>query len=985
MIVPSSEAARQHAKDREGLSLKSYLVKIEGMSCQHCVAKVDKAIRVLPQVTEVEVDLDNSRARVTGGLPHQVIAAIEQAGYPSSPIPAVTDSCPTPASDTLDAGPRQIDHAYLIAIEDMTCSSCVASVERAIRAVEGVQDSAVNLLEKRAQVKGGDPQAVVDAVIDQGYPAQLVETPQMTDSVLLRVPDLPHDELSRQIRQLDAQAEINPEGDAWRISTRLSPANLLFGLLQSGVLARIVEEFTDPYAEQARAARQEIRRAWRKAMFAGLVGVGLMSAHFGGLLPALVTPGGRLVWGGVALLCLAVIWYSGGNYYRGAWQQARHFSANMDTLVAMGTGVAWLSSSLLVLLPDLLPAGMGKLYFDASVLILAFLQLGHVLETRAKRTTSEAIGSLVGLSPKTAQLVRGDMELELPVSLLRPGDLLRVRPGQRIAIDGVVVEGLSSVDESMLTGESAAVSKGPGDPLTGGTLNQNGSLLLRVERIADETTLAQIILMVKQAQMSKPPIGRLVDRVSAVFVPMVILIALLTFGGWLLFGPAPEMAYGLRAGIAVLVIACPCALGLATPIAIMVGTARAAQLNILIRNSDALQSASRLTHLVVDKTGTLTQGRPRVTQVEPVAGVTETELLGLAASVESGSAHPLAYAITTAAETRGIAYNKVESFLAEAGSGVCGRIGDRAVCLGSRQYLLDQGLELPETMQLQAENEAGKGATPVWVALDNRLMGVLLLRDPIRYDSPAAIDELHRQGLKIVMCTGDNQATASRVAAELGIDEIHSQALPGDKLEVVKALQSQGFRVGMVGDGVNDAPALAQADTGFAIGSGTDVAISNADITLAGDSLSNVCHAIAISSATLRNIKQNLFGAFIYNVIGIPMAAGALFPLTGWLLPPMFASAAMALSSVTVVSNANRLRFFKPTILERAMPIKLSVSGMTCPHCLASVSEALEAVNGVDKAEVNLETGEALITGSVDVDELIAAVQSAGYTAESLV
>ena len=760
------------------------------------------------------------------------------------------------------------------------------------------------------------------------------------------------------------------EGDCWRVSSQLHPADILLALRRSGVQARLVEEFTDPYAEQAEEARLEIRRSWQRALLAGLLGAGLMTAHFTGQLPDLQAQGGQLIWSAIALLCLAVMWFSGRNYYRGAWKQARHFSSNMDTLVALGTGAAWISSSLIVLIPDLLPAGMTNLYFDASVLILAFLQLGHVLETRAKRTTSEAIGSLIGLSPKTAALVRGDEEVELPVSRLQLGDQVRVRPGERIAIDGIVEEGLSSVDESMLSGESAPVKKMPGDPLTGGTINQRGSLLYRVARIGDETTLAQIIKMVKQAQMSKPPIGRLVDQVSAVFVPIVILIALLTFAGWLLLGPDPRSAYALTAGIAVLVIACPCALGLATPIAIMVGTGRAAQLNILIRNSDALQSASHLTHLVVDKTGTLTQGQPAVTLIQTAPGVEKTELIRLAASLESGSAHPLAYAITRLADENHIQSSPVELFEAVDGRGVAGRIDGRQTFIGSLRFMQERGVEVPGRLLQQAAQEAARGGTPVWLADDAQLKGLMILKDPLRHDSSEAIAALHRQGLKVVMCTGDNHATAKAVADELGIDELHSEVLPADKLEVVKRLQRQGFRVGMVGDGVNDAPALAQADTGFAIGSGTDVAISNADITLAGDSLLNVSNSIAISSATLRNIKQNLFGAFIYNVIGIPMAAGALFPFTGWLLPPMFASAAMAMSSVTVVSNANRLRFFKPEIVEKPLPIKLTISGMTCPHCLISVTKALEAVDGVEKADVSLESGEALIMGGADAASL---------------
>ena len=909
-----SDASRGDVDDQS-----TFLVAVAGMSCQHCIAAVDKAIRAVPGVSEVLVSLETNSAQVTGGLPHQVLEAIKEAGYTGSPLPSIPDSCPLPDStETPSTEPRTLDGGYLIAIEDMTCSSCVATVERAILSVAGVTDAAVNLVEKQAQVSGGEPQVVVNAVIDQGYNAHLIETPKPTGALLLAVSGGEVD-LATIIRGFDSQAETVREGEQWRVTSSLHPGDLLLQLRRTGIEASLIEEFSDPYAEQAAQAGREITLAWRRVLLAGLVGAGLMTAHIADLLPTLHTDSGQPVWIGIALLCLGVMWFSGRNYYRGAWKQARHLSSNMDTLVAMGTGAAWLSSSMLVLLPDFMPKGVTNLYFDASVLILAFLQLGHVLETRAKRTTSEAIGSLIGLAPKTAKLVREGEEVELPVSLLQLGDRVRVRPGERIAIDGEVMEGSSSVDESMLTGESVPVKKAPGDPVTGGTINQNGSLLFQVSRLGEQTTLAQIIRMVKRAQMSKPPIGRLVDRVSAVFVPVVILLALLTFAGWLLFGPEPRSAYALTAGIAVLVIACPCALGLATPIAIMVGTGRAAQLNILIRNSDALQSASHLTHLVVDKTGTLTQGRPVVSRIQPVAGLDETEVIRLAASLETGSAHPLALTITRQAEQRQIALVPVFQFHSLEGRGVSGEIEGKTARLGSRQFMLEQGIELPEPLLVMASAEAKKAGTPIWLAFDGRLMGLLILKDPLRHDSRAAISGLHGQGVKVVMCTGDNRATAEAVAAELGIDEIHSEVLPAEKLEVVKALQQQGFRVGMVGDGVNDAPALAQADTGFAIGSGTDVAIDNADITLAGDSLLNVSSAIAISSATLRNIKQNLFGAFIYNVIGIPMAAGALFPFTGWLLPPMFASAAMAMSSVTVVTNANRLRFFNPDLKKRLL------------------------------------------------------------------
>ena len=975
----------------DGESARSYRLSIRGMSCQHCVASVEKAVGELPGVSRVKVDLEAGAAEITGGSPEEVISAVTQAGYEASTLDDQADSsAATPlVSDAAESHTRSqaLKGDYQLAVDDMTCASCVAAVERAIRSVPGVEEAAVNLVEKRAQVVGGEPQAVARAVIDQGYGARLLEARPKPDELQLEFTErsLSETQQSEALQAVcfvhDPEAECRFADSLWRITTSMHPADLLIELEKSDHQVRLVEPLTDPYAQEAAAAAAEVRRSWQRALLAGVVGIGLMVAEMTGRTPDLQAPGGQSYWLAVAIICLFVMRFSGGHYYLGALKQIRHFSANMDSLIALGTGAAWFSSLVIVMQPDGSLLRGDKLYFDASVLILAFLQFGHVLETRAKRTTSEAVGSLVGLAPKVARVERGSRSVPIPVSLLQLGDLIRVRPGERIAIDGEVVDGRSSVDEAMLTGESLPVPKQAGDPVIGGSVNRNGSLLYRVTRLGEDTTLAHIIAMVRQAQMSKPAIGRLVDKVSAVFVPVVVLIALVTFFVWLMIGPQPSLPYGLTAGIAVLVIACPCALGLATPIAIMVGTSRAAQLNVLIRNSEGLQSASGLTHLVVDKTGTLTRGAPVVSAVY-AEGLTETELLGLAAGVEAVSSHPLADAIINHAKGRGIEIPLVGDFQSYDGLGVEGRVDGRLVQLGGAQYLASLGVAPPEALQNRAQQEARQAGSLVWVLVAKRISGLLVLRDPLRHDTPAAIKALHNQGVEVVMCTGDNARTAEAVAERLGIETVHSELLPAQKLEVVKALQQQGYRVGMVGDGVNDAPALAQADTGFAIGSGTDVAIEHADITLVGDSLLNVNTAIAISRATLRNIKQNLFGAFIYNVIGIPMAAGLIYPFTGWLLPPMFASAAMAMSSVTVVANANRLRFFKPR-REMILTTTLRVSGMTCPHCVNNVTKALQAVPGVEEAQVILEDGAAVVTGSADQAALIEAVVEAGYSVES--
>lgn len=703
-----------------------------------------------------------------------------------------------------------------------------------------------------------------------------------------------------------------------QVSTTLHPAEVLLLLKEAQITAQLEEQYDDPYLQEAEETRKEIRRSWQKSILAAVVGFGIMAGEMSGLFPPLIEA--RFFWFLLALLCLGVMSFSGGIYYITAWKQARHKTSSMDTLVALSTSAAWLASLLLIIWPDFVPGRDARLYLDASVMILAFLQFGHALEVRAKQTTREAISSLVGLRAKSARILQqaGEIagEVELPVSLVRLGDTVRVRPGEKIPLDGTIKEGSTAVDESMLSGEPLPVKKAPGEQVIGGTVNTTGSFLFTVTGTGEDTTLAHIIRMVKQAQLGKPPIGRLADKVAAVFVPTVILISLLVFGVWLAVGPSPALPHALTAAIAVLVIACPCALGLASPIAIMVGTSRAAQLNILVRNPDGLQSAASTTHLVVDKTGTLTQGRPTVTDIYPIAGVDEAELLQRAASLEASSEHPLAEAVVRSAAEKKISLLPLEAFSSVPGKGVQARIEQQIWYLGNRRFVeekrKDTNRTLPEDLVAIADAQAGQGATPIWLADEEQVQGLLILRDPIRADSAAAVRKLQAQGITVVMCTGDSQATAEAVAAELGIKEVHAEMLPQEKLQVVQDLQVKGYKVGMAGDGVNDAPALAQADTGFALGSGTDVAIDNGDITLAGDSLALVSVAVGISRATLRNIKQNLFGAFIYNVLGIPLAAGLFFPFTGWLLPPMFASAAMALSSVTVVSNANRLRFFEP-------------------------------------------------------------------------
>ncbi len=878
-------------------TVPTYLLKVADMHCASCVGRVEQAITAVSGVASASVNLVEQTATVSGGDPDAVVAAVGAAGYEAA---LIREQRPTAAS-------------YEIDILGMHCASCVARVEQAIRAVPGVRAASVNLIEKMARVEGGDAQQVAAAIVEQGYGAAARQQ-AAAEAFALTLQPWPEPADLEQIRDIllaqDERAELETEGQRLQVITAEHPADVALRLTDIGYQVRLEEIYTDPGLSQAEETRREIHRSWQRAVVAAVVGFGIMVGHMGGFFPHLHE--GQTFWAIMALLCLGTMLFSGRHYFIGAWKQARHGAANMDTLVAMGTGAAWLSSVLVIAKPDFIPGAADLLYLDASVMILAFLQLGHALETRAKRTTSEAISALVGLRARSASVQRAAGQVEMPVSLLRLGDRVRVKPGEKVPIDGEIVEGRTTIDEAMLTGEPLAVSREVGDSVTGGTINRSGVFVLRVTHLGEDTTLARIIRMVKTAQMSKPPIGRLVDRIASVFVPVVISISAITLFAWWWLAIDLPLAHGLSAAIAVLVIACPCALGLATPIAIMVGTSRAAQGNVLIRNSDALQTASTLTHVVVDKTGTLTQGRPAVTGLYPVPGVDEDELLQWAASLESGSEHPLAEAVLLAQMERGGSLLSLTNFTALPGRGVQAEYEGQAVLLGNHHFLREQGLDLPEDLFTMAEGAAAEGGTPIWLGRQGEVLGLLILRDPLRPDSAQAIQALQRQGITVVMCSGDNAATAEAVARQVGITEVHSEILPEGKLQVIKGLQAQGFRVGMVGDGVNDAPALAQADTGFALGSGTDVAIENADITLTGNSLMLVADAIAISSATIRTIKQNLFGAFIYNVIGIPLAAGLFYPLMGWQLEPMFASAAMALSSVTVVTNANRLRFFRP-------------------------------------------------------------------------
>jgi len=665
-------------------------------------------------------------------------------------------------------------------------------------------------------------------------------------------------------------------------------------------------------SEKEAAELDHYRKLLKKAAFAAVVGFPQFIFGMAGFLPGFATGGGRGFWLGVGLLTLIVLYYSGGHFFSGAWKSARNHNANMDTLIALGTGTAWAYSMVIIGFPDLVPPMAQHAYFEAAAIIIAFINLGAALEMRARGKTSEAIKRLIGLQPKTARVVRDRIETDIPIEEVGREETLRIRPGERIAVDGDIIEGESSIDESMLTGEPVPVQKHVGDEVSAGTINKAGTFLFKASRIGKETALARIIEMVRTAQSSKPAIGRLVDKVSAIFVPSVMIIAVITFLAWINFGDGDQVfTFAIVTTMTVLIIACPCALGLATPISIMVAVGKAAEFGILIRNGDALQQAGKLKTIVLDKTGTITEGKPSVTNLTTLDDWTEEKLVQWGASLEQGSEHPLAEAIVTAASEKQIGLLQVQNFAAIAGHGVEALIEGKTVLLGNRKLMSDRDIDI-SLLEIPAHEFTLQAQTPMFLSVNGKAAGIISVADAIKPDAKEAIQRMHDNGLKVVLLTGDNPVTAEAVAAQVGIDEVIAEVLPQDKAAKVSSLQARQECVAMVGDGINDAPALATADVGFAIGTGTDVAIESADITLMRGSLHGVVDAIAISNATVRNIKQNLFGAFVYNALGIPIAAGVLYPFIGVLLNPMIAGGAMAMSSVTVVSNANRLRLFKP-------------------------------------------------------------------------
>ena len=822
-------------RDSPGRNSPGVSVRIEGMTCASCVARVERAIKAVPGVVEASVNLATEAATVT----------FAAAADPSALARAVAGVGFAVREETTE-----------LTIEGMTCASCVSRVEKALLRVPGVVGAAVNLATERAQVRhlsgavvGGDLAA---AVRSTGYEAHVIAPDASSDR-----------EAEHRARELAA---------------------LRRDLLVAAVLTLPV------FALE-------------------------MGSH---LIPGvhdwvMATIGHRENWYLQFALTSLVLFVPGLRFFRKGVPALLRGAPDMNSLVALGTSAAYGYSAVATFAGGLLPAGTQNVYYEAAAVIVTLILVGRFLEARAKGRTSQAIRHLMGLQAKTARVLRDGHTIDLPIAEVRVGDIVQVRPGERVPVDGAVIEGSSYVDESMITGEPVPVSKGVGNEVVGGTINRTGAFGFEATRVGADTVLAQIVRMVERAQGSKLPIQALVDRVTAVFVPVVMGVAALTFALWLLVGPDPALTFALVNAVAVLIIACPCAMGLATPTSIMVGTGRAAEMGVLFRKGEALQTLRDARVVALDKTGTLTAGRPELTDFVPAAGFEGDEALALVAAVEARSEHPIAEAIVAAARNRGLSPASAEGFEAVPGFGLAASVGGRRVEVGADRYMTRLGYSV-SALEADARRMAEAGRSPFYAAVDGRIAAVIAVADPVKPTTAEAIDALHRLGLKVAMITGDNAVTARAIGRQLGIDEIVAEVLPEGKVATLASLRERFGSVAFVGDGINDAPALAEADVGVAIGTGTDVAIEAADVVLMSGDLRGVANAIALSRATIRNIKQNLFWAFAYNAVLIPVAAGALYPTHGILLSPVLAAGAMAMSSVFVLGNALRLRGFRPPL-----------------------------------------------------------------------
>ncbi|QWK77867.1 heavy metal translocating P-type ATPase [Ochrobactrum sp. BTU1] len=812
----------------------SFAIPVEGMSCASCVSSVEKAVAKVPGVDKVSVNLATERADVTfKAAPDMpaVIDAIRKAGY----------DVPSGSAD--------------LAIEGMSCASCVSKVEKALNAVPGVTRASVNLATERAHV------------------------------------------------QLAGQV---PLGD------------LIKAVETAGYEARSLEEARSDAKQETQSDKRdaEALELKKNVILAAVLTLPVFILEMGShIVPAvhmfvMDTIGMQNSWYFQFVLTTLVLFGPGMRFFKKGIPALLRAAPDMNSLVVVGTAAAWGFSVVATFWPDILPAGTVNVYFEAAAVIVTLILIGRYLEARAKGRTSAAISRLVGLQAKSARVLRNDDAIDVPLEDVRVGDIVQVRPGEKVPVDGEVIEGSSFVDESMITGEPVPVAKEEGAEVVGGTINKTGAFTFRATKVGRDMVISQIVRMVEDAQADKLPIQAKVDKVTGWFVPAVMAAAVLTFIAWLVIGGTAMMGYALVNAIAVVIIACPCAMGLATPTSIMVGTGRAAEFGVLFRRGDALQTLRDASVIAVDKTGTLTQGKPALAHFAVVDGIDKDEALALVAAVEARSEHPIADAIVTAAKEKGLKLADVSAFESVPGFGLKASVSGREVAIGADRYMAKLGLDVAVFAD-DASRLGDEGQTPLYAAIDGKLAAIITVADPMKETTPAAIAAMHEQGLKVAMITGDNRRTAQAIAKRLGIDEVVAEVLPDGKVEALKRLSAGGKRIAFVGDGINDAPALASADVGIAIGTGTDIAIESADVVLMSGDLRGVVNAIAISKATIRNISENLFWAFAYNVALIPVAAGILYPFTGTLLSPVLAAGAMALSSIFVLSNALRLRSFK--------------------------------------------------------------------------
>lgn len=907
------------------------ILSLQGLSCMHCVGSVTKALQARSDVESVNVTIDYAVIESSAST-ESLIKTIEDAGY-----------------EAAEATTANVE----LALSGLNCMKCAGKTQQALEAVEGVAAAVVDT--QQAKVYGTASAADLIAAVDAaGFKAELaqsgisspkteplktsIEQPETSSAAICDIPAQESDVgeqpeiavtddsiqllldgmtcascVSKVQKALNSvpgveNARVNLAERSALVTGTAKPDDLVEAVVKAGYGAEIIQDEAKRRERQQEVAQANMRRfRWQSALALAL-GIPVM---IWGMLGdnMMLSTDNHNIWLTIGVLTLLVMIFAGGHFYRSAWQSLKNGSATMDTLVALGTGAAWLYSIVVNIWPELFPEQARHLYYEASAMIIGLINLGHALEQRARQRSSKALERLLDLTPPTARVVTDQGEVDMPLAEVKQGMILRLSTGDRVPVDGEIIEGEVWLDEAMLTGEPIPQQKSRGDAVHAGTVVQDGTVLFRAAAVGSQTTLARIIHLVRQAQSSKPQIGQLADRISAIFVPVVVAIAVISGAIWYFVGPAPQITYALVITTTVLIIACPCALGLATPMSIISGVGRAAEFGVLVRDADALQQASELDTIVFDKTGTLTEGMPQVTDIHVFNDFDESQALQFAASLESGSNHPLARAIVNRAKSLDMIAN--QQFRTIAGLGVTAVVDGKTVLLGNQKLLAENQVdtrEIDETLHQQAS----LGVTPVLLAVDGKIAALLSIRDPLREDSISALARLHKQGFRLVMLTGDNPVTAKAIAKEAGIDEVIAGVMPDGKSAAIEALQSKGHKVAMVGDGINDAPALARADVGIAMGGGSDIAIETASITLMRQSLHGVADAVSISKGTLRNMKQNLFGAFVYNSLGIPIAAGILYPLTGTLLNPVVAGAAMALSSITVVSNANRLLRFKP-------------------------------------------------------------------------